>query len=202
MACGRGNRRDLMSRDTRLEQLQQDLVRLRAPAMPRKGTLARGGDEAGRGREADHPGEIPPRGWKDILWRTWGEVSEQNLFLIAGGVTYSILLALFPGLAALVSLYGLIFDAQQIERQVAALSGVLPAQTQELLSQQLHNLVQASNGKLGSAAVVGLLLALWSVSRGMSGMITAINIAYEEKERRSFFKLNLIATGLTVGLLG
>jgi membrane protein len=184
-----------MSSDARLEQLQRDLARLRPTGKP-----AKGGD-GGRGREADHPGEIPPRGWKDILWRAWGEVSEQNLFLIAGGVTYAVLLALFPGLAALVSLYGLVFDTGQIERQVGALSGVLPAQTQELLSQQLHSLVQASNGALGFAAVVGLLLALWSASRGMSGMITAINIAYEEKERRGFFKLNLIAVGLTLGLL-
>ena len=165
------------------------------PTKPAKGR------DGGRGREADHPGEIPPRGWKDILWRAWGEVSEQNLFLIAGGVTYAILLALFPGLAALVSLYGLVFDAGQIERQVAALSGVLPAQTQELLSQQLHSLVQASSGALGFAAIAGLLLALWSASRGMSGLITAINIAYEEKERRGFLKLNLIALGLTLGLL-
>lgn len=181
-----------MSSDARLEQLQQDLAQLRGPAMGREG---------GRGREADHPGEIPAHGWKDILWRAWGEVSEQNLFLIAGGVTYAVLLALFPGLAALVSLYGLVFDAGQIERQVAALSGILPAQTQELLSQQLHSLVVSSNGALGFAAVVGLLLALWSASRGMSGMITAINVAYEEKERRGFFKLNLIAIGLTLGLI-
>jgi membrane protein len=184
-----------MNSDARLEQLQRDLARLRAPAKPGKGR------DGGRGREADHPGEIPPRGWKDILWRAWGEVSEQNLFLIAGGVTYAVLLALFPGLAALVSLYGLVFDAGQIERQVAALSGVLPAQTQELLSQQLHSLVQASGGALGFAAIAGLLLALWSASRGMSGLITAINIAYEEKETRGFLRLNLIAIGLTLGLL-
>jgi membrane protein len=184
-----------MSSDARLEQLQRDLARLRTPAKPAKGR------DGGRGREADHPGEIPPRGWKDILWRAWGEVSEQNLFLIAGGVTYAVLLALFPGLAALVSLYGLVFDAGQIERQVAALSGVLPAQTQELLSQQLHSLVQASGGALGFAAIAGLLLALWSASRGMSGLITAINIAYEEKETRGFLRLNLIALGLTLGLL-
>ena len=184
-----------MSTDARLEQLQKDLARLRDPSRPTKR------QEGGRGREADHPGEIPPPGWKDILWRAWGEVSEQNLFLIAGGVTYAVLLALFPGLAALVSLYGLVFDSGQIERQVAALSGVLPAETQELLSQQLHSLVQASNGALGFAAMTALLLALWSASRGMSGMITAINIAYEEKERRGFVKLNLMAVGLTLGLL-
>ena len=184
-----------MSSDARLEQLQQDLARLTSPSKFPKGR------EGGRGRDADHPGEIPPRGWKDILRRTWGEVSDQNLFLIAGGVTYAVLLALFPGLAALVSIYGLAFDTGQIERQVATLSGVLPAQTQELLSQQVHSLAQASHGALGFAAIVGLLLAIWSASRGMSGMITALNIAYEEKERRGFFKLNLIAIGLTLGLL-
>jgi membrane protein len=112
-----------------------------------------------------------------------------------------VLLALFPGLAALVSLYGLAFDTAQIEKQVAALSGVLPAQTQELLSQELHSLVESSGGALGFAAIVALLLAIWSASRGMSGLITAINIAYEEKERRSFVKFNLIALGLTLGLV-
>src|SRR4051812_13216472 len=159
-----------MSTANRLEELKRDLAQLQDRKRTGRG---RGGGE--RGREADHPGEIPPRGWKDILWRAWAEISDQNLFLIAGGVTYAVLLALFPGLAALVSLYGLAFDTAQIEKQVAALSGVLPAQTQELLSQQLHNLVEASNGALGTAAVVGLLLALWSASRGMSGLITAIN---------------------------
>ncbi|HXT78736.1 MAG TPA: YihY/virulence factor BrkB family protein [Acetobacteraceae bacterium] len=184
-----------MSSNAQLEELQRDLARLSSPSKATKGK------DAERGREASHPGEIPPRGWKDILWRAWREVSDQNLFLVAGGVTYAILLAMFPGLAALVSIYGLVFDAGQIERQVAALSGVLPVQTQELLSQQLHSLVQASNGALGFAAVAGLLLALWSASRGMSGLLTAINIAYEEKERRGFIKFNLLAIGLTLGLL-
>src|ERR1700760_1954267 len=124
-----------MSRDAQLEKLQRDLARLTDPSPSPKGK--------DRGREADNPSDIPPRGWKDILRRAWADVSEQNLFLIAGGVTYAIVLALFPGLAALVSIYGLAFDTEQIERQVAALSGVLPAQTQGLLVQQLHSLVQA-----------------------------------------------------------
>jgi membrane protein len=153
-----------------------------------------------RGREAGRPTEIPPAGWKDILLRAWSEVSDANLFLVAGGVTYAILLALFPGLAALVSLYGLLLDASQIEKQVATLSGVLPEQAQQMLAAQLHSLVQSSSGALGLSAILALLLALWSASRGMSGLITALNIAYEEHEKRGFFKLNLIALGLTVGL--
>jgi membrane protein len=188
-----------MSTTARLEDLKRDLARLegKPTGSPREAHTADGG----RGREAEHPGQIPSRGWMDVLWRAWGEVGEANLFLIAGGVTYAILLALFPGLAALVSLYGLVFDPSQIEKQIGALSGILPAETLELLSQQLHSLVEASGSALGFGAVVGILLALWSASRGMSGIITAVNIAYEERESRGFFKLNLIALGLTLGLL-
>ena len=98
-----------MSSAARLKELRRDLEHLCSDQQARRG-------DPGRGRKAHHPGEIPPRGWKDVLWRAWSEVSDQNLFLIAGGVTYAILLALFPGLAALVSLYGLVFDTTQIER--------------------------------------------------------------------------------------
>ena len=186
-----------MSTTARLEELKRDLAQVENG----QNRTRRSGGGSERGREADHPGEIPPKGWMDILWRAWGEVSEQNLFLIAGGVTYAILLALFPGLASLVSLYGLVLDASQIEKQVSALSGILPAQTQQLLTDQLHQLVESSSGTLGIGAGVGIVLALWSASRGMSGLITALNIAYEEKERRGFFKLNMIALGLTLGLM-
>jgi membrane protein len=157
--------------------------------------------ETGRGREAEKPHQIPASGWKDIVLRSWQEIGENNIFLVTGGVTYAVLLALFPGLAALVSLYGLVFDPGQVEQQVAGLSGVLPEQGQKLLSDQLHSLVTAPSGALGLSAILGLVLALWSASRGMSGMITALNIAYGQKESRGFFRFNLVAIGLTVGMV-
>ena len=147
------------------------------------------------------PERYRARGWADILWRCWQEVSDANLFLVAGGVTYAVLLALFPGLAALVAIYGLVLDPAQVEKQVSNLSGVLPDQSQQLLVDELHKLASASNGTLGVSAAIGLVLALWSASRGMSGLITALNIAYEEKERRGFFKLNLLALGLTIAVM-
>jgi len=165
------------------------------------GPDASGAGETGRGREADNPSEVPARGWKDILVRTWQQISENNLFLVSGGVTYGVLLALFPGLAALVSLYGLFLNPDDVERQVGALSGVLPEQSLQLLQQQLHALVTASSGALGFGAVAGLLLALWSASRGMSGMLTALNIAYGQKETRSFIRFNLLALALTLGAI-
>ena len=67
-----------------------------------------------------------------------------------------------------------------------------------MMAAQLHKLVTASSGSLGISAVVALLFALWSASRGMSGMITALDIAYQQKETRGFFKLNLVAIGLTI----
>jgi membrane protein len=179
----------------RLEELKRELA-LNAGNASRRTV----GEPNDRGRDAEHPGKIPAKGWLDVLWRSWSEVSEANLFLVAGGVTYAILLALFPGLAALVALYGLVLDPSQVEKQMSALSGVLPAQTQQLLSDELHKLAGASNGTLGVSAGLGLLLALWSASRGMSGMITALDLAYEEKETRGFLKLNLLAIGLTVAL--
>jgi membrane protein len=180
----------------RLDALKRDLQDVRSAQRPH-----RRGPEGGRGRDAEHPGKIPARGWLDVLWRAWGEVSEANLFLVAGGVTYAILLALFPALAALVSIYGLVLDPAQVEKQVSGLSGVLPEQPRQLLADELHQLVSASSGALGLGAAFGLLLALWSASRGMSGLITALNIAYEERERRGLFKLNLVALGLTVALM-
>jgi membrane protein len=154
--------------------------------------------EANRGRTASKPQHIPAPGWKDILWRSYNEISDNNIFLAAGGVTYAVVLALFPALAAFVSIYGLLMDPVQIEKQVGALGSVLPGQMQDMLGQQLHQLVSASHGALGFGAIVGLLFALWSASRGMSGLISALDMAYEEEETRSFLRFNLVAVALTI----
>jgi membrane protein len=158
-------------------------------------------DRASRGRATAKPQDIPPTGWKDILWLSWNEVSDNNIFLAAGGVTYAVVLALFPALAALVSIYGLLMDPAQIEQQVNAMGAVLPGEMRKMLAQELHQLVSASHGALGFGAAIGLLFALWSASRGMSGLISALDIAYEEKERRSFLRFNMIAIGLTILLI-
>ena len=187
-----------MDTSRKLQELKDALSREKAaPGWPRDVHLK----QEARGRQADQPTDIPKEGWKDILLRSWREISAQNLFLIAGGVTYAALLALFPGLAALVSLYGLAFDATQIEQQLGAFVGVVPAEMRDLLTQQLHSLTSAPHHALGLAAITGVILAVWSASRGMSGLISALNIAYEEEESRSFVKFNALALLMTLGLL-
>lgn len=153
------------------------------------------------GREASSPAQIPPAGWKDVLRRTYQGVNDKNLFLIAGGVTYSVVLAVFPALLALVSLYGLLFDRSQVERQINAMSGVLPESARGLIATELHQIVGASGGALGFGAILGVLFALWTASRGMSGMMSALDIAYGETETRSFVRFNAVALVMTLALL-
>jgi membrane protein len=157
--------------------------------------------DAGRGREAESPQQIPVRGWLDVVKRAWTQSQDNNTSVVAGGVTYAVLVALFPGLAALVSIYGLVFDRSQLEQQMAAVTGLLPEQSRALIAAQLHQLVTAPNSALGIGLVVSVLIALWSASRGMASLIAALNIAYEQKETRGFFKLLLIALGLTLAMI-
>ena len=185
-----------MNQSSRLNELKREL-HLIVPETTDKSLL----QQQNHGRHATSPHRIPVSGWKDILLRSWDELSDNNIFLVAGGVTYAVLLALFPGLAALVSIYGLLLDRAQVETQVAAMSQILPPEATKMIADELQSLVSASNGSLGIGAAVALVLALWSASRGMSGLVTALNIAYEQKETRGFFALNGLVILLTVSLL-
>ena len=154
--------------------------------------------EQDRGRDADAPWQIPVRGWAAILRRAWKGTAERNLSLVAGGVTYYLLLALFPGLAALVSVYGLVANPAGAAKSLQSLSGMLPPSTVELIGDELTQLASASSQSLGLGAIIGIAIALWSGVRGMTGMMTALNIAYDQPERRGFIRFYSTALVLTV----
>lgn len=125
-------------------------------------------------------------------------VSEDRLSIVAAGVAFYGLLAVFPTLAALVALYGLAFDAQQVERQVAALAGLLPEQALEVLLGELQDLSLTDRRALGWGAALALALTLWSASRGVKTLIEALNVAYDTREERNFFVLSAVALLLTL----
>jgi membrane protein len=157
--------------------------------------------EQGRGREATTPSAIPWRGWKDILWRVWSEIGEDRIMLVAAGVTFYLLLALFPALAAFVSLYGFVADPKTIADQVAYLGGVLPSGGLDMIRGQLQALANASGKALSFGFVVGFLVALWSANSGIKAIFEAMNVAYEEEEKRSFIWLNLLSLAFTLGAM-
>jgi hypothetical protein len=115
-----------------------------------------------RGRTASTPSEIPPRGWKDILWRMYHNIPKHRVIAIAAGVTFYALLAIFPGIAALVAIYGLIADPSTISQHLSDLSGVLPGGATEVIGDQLQRLTSQPPGKLGVALLFGVAVSLWS----------------------------------------
>ena len=158
-------------------------------------TRSRGGE---RGRDAEKPAEIPAEGWKDILWRVYKEVTDDRVLLISAGVTFYLLLALAPLLAALVSVYGLFLDPADIATQAEALAGVVPGGGVEILTAQLERLASAGEGTLGLAFAVSLGIALWSANAGMKALFQAMNVAYDESESRGFVRLTLVTLAFTV----
>jgi membrane protein len=154
----------------------------------------------GRGRDADRPSRIPASGWRDILLRVKDEQSKDNISIVAAGVAFYFLLALFPALAAMVSIWGLVADPAQLAARVEAMSGVLPPQAQGIIADQLRQLGGAG-GRLGFWAVIGILVALWSASQGTKALMTAFNIAYEEEEKRGYLRYYGTALLLTLGMI-
>ena len=152
-----------------------------------------------RGRNATQPSQIPHAGWWDILLRVKDQISQDNVSIVAAGVAFYAVLALFPALAAIVSLYGLFTEASDIQQQITSLSSFLPLDTQTLIQEQLTTISTSGQSALSFGAIGGLLFAIWSASKGMSAMITSLNIAYNEEEERSFIKVTALALGLTVG---
>jgi membrane protein len=173
----------------------------REPTIAELDASKRRASEIGRGRSAESPGEIPKAGWKDILWRTWAEFNQDRILSIAAGVTFYALLALFPAIAALVSLYGLFADRGTIGTHLDLLTGMLPGAAIEIVSEQVNRIAQQKQGALGFAFFFSLAVSLWSANAGMKAMFEAMNVVYEENEKRSFIALNLLSLLFTVAAI-
>lgn len=154
-----------------------------------------------RGRHADSPDEIPPLGWKDILLRVKDEIGEDRVGLIAAGCAFYLLLALFPALTALVSIYGLVADPADVANQIQSLSAILPSGGISIIQEQLTRLIEQRPESLGFGVVGGLAVSLWSANNGIKTLFEAMNIAFEEAEKRGFIKVTLIGLAFTVGAL-
>jgi membrane protein len=154
----------------------------------------------GRGRHAEGPHHVPARGWKDVLVRVKAASKEDHTILLAAGVALFGLLALVPALIALMSIYGLVANPDTIDQQLVDALSAAPEEVRNLVSQQLHDIGDASSGAI-LAVVGGLLLALWSASAGIKNLIEAINVAYNETETRGFVKLRALSLAFTLGAI-
>jgi membrane protein len=156
-------------------------------------------EEGERGRHAVTPWQIPWKGWKDILLRTYQQMNDDRLLAVAAGVVFYGLLALFPAITALVSSYALFAKGSTINEHLSSLGSFLPGGTMDIVKDQADRVLAKGDVKLGTAFLFSFLLAVWSANGGIKAVIDALNVAYEEKEKRGFFKLNAVSLAFTFG---
>lgn len=154
-----------------------------------------------RGRQISSPSHIQKRGWWDILLRVKTKLVKNHVSIVAAGVAFFGLLAVFPAITALISIAGLVLDPATIEAQLASLADVLPQDAAEIIKSQAAKVVSGAGTGLGLAALGGLLVSLYSASKGTKSLMEGMNIAYGETEDRSFLEVNLVALALTLFLI-
>ncbi len=163
------------------------------------GELARDADKqaSAPGSNAQTPWQMPLPGWKQVAIRTWRESSQDNVGIVAAGVAFYGFLALVPLLGATVLTYGLVAEPQSVIEHMRSLTAVLPTDVAELIGAQLMNVVQTSGGKKGLGLLLALAIALWGARNAAGSIIKALNIAYEEEEKRGFLKVTLLSLAMT-----
>jgi len=154
-----------------------------------------------RGREATRPRELGKKGWRDVLLRVKSELSDDQVGIVAAGVAFYALLAVFPAITAMVSIYGLIADPADVGQILAQMKGALPGEAYDVLAGQLHQVAAGSGTALGFGVVAGILLSIWSANAGIKALMSALDIVYDQKETRGFFKLNGTSLLITFGAI-
>jgi membrane protein len=147
------------------------------------------------------PWQISLRHWRAILARTYSEINEDRMMAVAGGVVFFILLAIFPGITAFVSLYALFANPATISNHLAAAADMMPTDAFNLLRGEVERVASKGPGTLGLASIFGLLFAFWSANSGMKAIFDALNVANDETEKRGFFRLNLVSLAFTLGTI-
>jgi membrane protein len=151
-----------------------------------------------RGRLAAGPAQIPARGWWDILKRTVGQISEDRVLSEAAGITFYSLLALFPAIGALISIYGLFADPATIGDHLRTVSVIVPEGGMQIIDEQVKRIVSKGGTSLGIGVVIGLATSLWSANQAMKALVDALNVVYDEHERRSFIRRTLVTLAFTL----
>jgi membrane protein len=144
------------------------------------------------------PADVPARGWLDIARSIWRKIGKNRVIAVAAGLTFYGILAIFPAVTALVSVYGLFADPAIIQNQLTHLAGVLPDGAISVIGDQVQRIAAQGHGTLGLAFISGLVVALWSANAGVKALFDALNVAYETEETRGFFLLNAISLSFTI----
>ncbi len=144
---------------------------------------------------------MPRAAWKDIAARTYKRVWDDNVGLVAAGVAFYSFFALLSLLGLIVLSYGFIADPRTVIEHMRALTAVLPTDVAQIIGDQLMTAVKASEGMKGLGILLAFVVAIYGGTNGAAAVLTALNIAYEEKEERSLWRFYLLAVSMTLAAL-
>ncbi|AGT07830.1 YihY/virulence factor BrkB family protein [Paracoccus aminophilus] len=145
--------------------------------------------------------QLDRRDWFVVLKGVYREFLRDRVLSVSGGVTFFALLALFPAITTLVSIYGLFADPESIANHLNLLDRVLPPDVVQIIAGQINHITQTPVFTLSLTGTVSLLVAIYSATGGIKALIETLNLAWYETETRSFFRLNLIGLGFTFGAI-
>ncbi len=154
-----------------------------------------------KGHQASSPWEMPHPAWKDIVARTYKRTWDDNVGLVAAGVAFYGFFALLSLLGLIVLVYGFAAAPHTVIENMHSLTAMLPADVASLIGQQLMTSVQSSGQTKGLAILLAAAVAVYGGTNGAAAVLTAMNIAYEEKEKRSLIRFYLIALSMTSSAL-
>lgn len=128
-------------------------------------------------------------------------LSQDNLSFVAAGVAFYALLAIFPALAALVSIYAYFASPADIAQLLEQFITLLPQSSRDIVLEQITEVSQKSQTALSLSAIGTLLLAIWSSSKGCQALIIACNITYHQHNKRQFFQALLVRFVFSLGAI-
>ncbi len=151
-----------------------------------------------RGQYADSPFAMPLRAWRDVTWRVKAQIAADNLGLISAGVAFYGFLALFPAISVFAIIFGMVVGPSQVTEFMEGVRGVLPAEVFDLIADQLRSVAAEDAGSLSFGLVISVGLSFWSTTKGTKAMLSALNIAYEEREQRGIVSQQLTAVAFAL----
>jgi membrane protein len=159
-----------------------------------------------RGHHAEKPAQIPMKGWKDIGLRVKDQLTTDHVPIVSAGIAFYFFLAIFPAIAAALSIYGLVMEPAEVEQQMSQLANVLPEQAHQMISNILEKQSEKAGSSLGWILVLSILISLWSANKGTKAVFQGVNITYNEKDERGFFKLTAVTllftiSGIVIGFI-
>lgn len=151
------------------------------------------------GRTAREFWEIPRQGWRDIAVRTWTETGEDNISLLAAGVAFYSFLAFVPMLASIVLVYGIVADPSDVAGHLQTLMRILPTDAAKIVAEQLKSLTETPVTRTTIGLIIAIFLAVYGAMRGATSIIGALNVTYDERETRNFFRTTGLSFAFTLG---